>query len=135
MVTGDYRDTARAIARECGILQPEEELLPDSVMEGPEFSKRIGGLMCKTCKRKIPCECPKHKVEEVIMKPQVFLQMWKNLKVLARSRPDDKYLLVAALKEMGEVVAVTGDGTNDAPALRKADVGFAMGLTGTDEAK
>lgn len=59
----------------------------------------------------------------------------KYLRVLARSSPSDKYLLVTALRNTDEVVAVTGDGTNDAPALNKADVGFAMGLSGTDVAK
>lgn len=54
----------------------------------------------------------------------------QKLKVLARSRPNDKYIMVSGLRELGDIVAVTGDGTNDAPALRKADVGFAM-KTGT----
>jgi len=57
------------------------------------------------------------------------------LTVLARSRPEDKHALVVGLKERGNVVAVTGDGTNDAPALSKADVGFAMGIAGTEVAK
>lgn len=56
-----------------------------------------------------------------------------KLKVLARSRPIDKYLMVLGLKQLGDIVAVTGDGTNDAPAMKKADVGFAM-KTGTSVA-
>jgi Ca2+ transporting ATPase len=50
---------------------------------------------------------------------------------MARSRPTDKYAMIIGLKECDHVVAVTGDGTNDAPALKKADVGFAMGKAGT----
>ena len=59
----------------------------------------------------------------------------QNLEVLARSSPEDKYVLVKTLKSLGETVAVTGDGTNDGPALRIADVGFSMGVTGTEVAK
>jgi len=54
---------------------------------------------------------------------------------LARSSPEDKFILVTGLKELDNVVAVTGDGTNDAPALKKANVGFAMGIAGTEVAK
>jgi Ca2+-transporting ATPase len=58
-----------------------------------------------------------------------------KLQVLARSSPEDKRILVARLKKLGETVAVTGDGTNDGPALKAADVGFSMGIAGTEVAK
>ncbi|PYH90138.1 calcium-translocating P-type ATPase(PMCA-type) [Aspergillus ellipticus CBS 707.79] len=62
-------------------------------------------------------------------------QVIPRLQVLARSSPEDKRILVARLKKLGETVAVTGDGTNDGPALRTADVGFSMGIAGTEVAK
>ncbi|KAL8703467.1 MAG: hypothetical protein Q9201_003341 [Fulgogasparrea decipioides] len=62
-------------------------------------------------------------------------KMLPNLQVLARSSPDDKRILVSRLKHLGETVAVTGDGTNDGPALKMADVGFSMGIAGTEVAK
>ncbi|KAK7956700.1 Calcium-transporting ATPase 2 [Apiospora aurea] len=62
-------------------------------------------------------------------------QTLPRLQVLARSSPEDKRILVMRLKERGETVAVTGDGTNDAPALKAADVGFSMGISGTEVAK
>lgn len=60
-----------------------------------------------------------------------FKKVALQLRVLARSSPSDKYLMATGLKKLNHVVAMTGDGTNDAPALKKADIGFAMGITGT----
>lgn len=70
-----------------------------------------------------------------VMAAEELERLLPRLQVLARSSPDDKFRLVNLLKDRGEVVGVTGDGTNDTPALRTADVGMAMGLTGTDLAK
>ena len=75
------------------------------------------------------------KANESVKDMERFKRVAKELKVLARSSPDDKYLMATGLKKLHHVVAMTGDGTNDAPALKKADIGFAMGITGTEVAK
>ena len=69
--------------------------------------------------------------KDTIANGEEFDKIIDRLDVLSRSRPEDKYARVTGLIERGHVVAVTGDGTNDAPALKKADVGFAMGIAGT----
>lgn len=69
------------------------------------------------------------------LSPIERLRVLPGLQVLARSSPEDKRLLVQGLRELGDTVAVTGDGTNDAPALKAADVGFSMGVSGTEVAK
>ncbi|KAJ8395341.1 hypothetical protein AAFF_G00033260 [Aldrovandia affinis] len=118
MVTGDNINTARAIAIKCGIIHPGEDFL---CIDGKEFNRRI---------RNEKGEVEQERIDKV----------WPKLRVLARSSPTDKHTLVkgiidSTLVEQRQVVAVTGDGTNDGPALKKADVGFAMGIAGTDVAK
>ncbi|KAF9621193.1 hypothetical protein IFM89_016687 [Coptis chinensis] len=104
MVTGDNINTAKAIARECGILTDG-----GIAIEGPVFREKS-----------------LEELREIIPKIQV----------MARSSPLDKHTLVKHLRTtLGEVVAVTGDGTNDAPALHEADIGLAMGIAGTEVAK
>ena len=129
MVTGDNLDTAKAIAIEAGILTAEEALVEYACMEGKQFRELCGGLIKNE-------EASKEgRLKEEIANKAMFRRIKDRLKVLARSTPEDKYMLVTGLKELQSVVAVTGDGTNDAPALKKADVGFAMGITGTEVAK
>ncbi|KAF5780186.1 putative calcium-transporting ATPase [Helianthus annuus] len=104
MVTGDNITTAKAIARECGILTDD-----GIAIEGPDFRE-------KSLKE--------------------LLEIIPKIQVMARSSPLDKHMLVRHLRTtFGEVVAVTGDGTNDAPALHEADIGLAMGIAGTEVAK
>lgn len=122
MVTGDNIVTARAIAVNCRILKPDQVDDARCCMEGPEFYDRMGGLVVRNGK-------------EEVGNFKTFKEFMPYMKVMARSRPEDKYLMVTGLRQMGHTVAVTGDGTNDAPALKKADVGFAMGKTGTDVCK
>jgi Ca2+ transporting ATPase len=129
MVTGDNIDTARAIAIEAGILTAEEADDEYVCMEGKAFREACGGL------KKLEDHNNSTLLKEEIGNKAVFRQVAKKLRVMARSTPEDKYMLVTGLKDLQHVVAVTGDGTNDAPALKKADVGFAMGITGTEVAK
>uniref|UniRef100_A0A915CWQ2 Calcium-transporting ATPase n=1 Tax=Ditylenchus dipsaci TaxID=166011 RepID=A0A915CWQ2_9BILA len=118
MVTGDNVNTARAIAIQCRILEPGDDFL---VLEGREFNERIRDETGKISQTKLD-------------------EIWPRLRVLARAQPADKFTLVKGIIDsknttQREIVAVTGDGTNDGPALKKADVGFAMGIAGTDVAK
>ena len=119
---------------------------------GNTFYTIIGGLMCSTCGKDTNiCGCPKTEAEaeqiakinkskkkeiknDTIKDKKKFQEITQNLKVMARSQPIHKYALVLGLKEMDKIVAVTGDGTNDAPALSKSNVGFSM-FDGTDIAK
>ncbi|CAL5025576.1 unnamed protein product [Urochloa decumbens] len=107
MVTGDNLQTARAIALECGILDDPNVSEP-VIIEGKAF-RALSDLEREEAAEKIS--------------------------VMGRSSPNDKLLLVKALRKKGHVVAVTGDGTNDAPALHEADIGLSMGIQGTEVAK
>ena len=118
MVTGDNIATATSIALKCGIISPSDDFL---ILESKEFNKRIRDSSGN-------------------VNQDLLDKVWPRLRVLARSSPQDKYILVNGIVESKisanrEVVAVTGDGTNDGPALKRADVGFAMGIQGTDVAK
>lgn len=128
MVTGDNLDTAKAIAIEAGIVSALEADQQYVCMEGKEFRELCGGM------RKLEDHNDANLLKESIANMRNFKAIEKKLKVLARSTPEDKYMLVTGLKDLQAVVAVTGDGTNDAPALKKADVGFAMN-SGTNVAK
>ncbi|KAM3240618.1 hypothetical protein ACQJBY_053964 [Aegilops geniculata] len=107
MVTGDNLQTARAIALECGILTDPQASAP-VIIEGKVF--------------RAYSDAEREAIAD-------------KISVMGRSSPNDKLLLVKALKKNGHVVAVTGDGTNDAPALHEADIGLSMGIQGTEVAK
>jgi Ca2+ transporting ATPase len=130
MVTGDNKITAIAIAKECGIITEDNEENEECVcMEGPEFDEYVGSMVDKKDGTKIAV-LGLNKDREVIGNVEKMKKVRNSLKVLARSRPNDKYIMVAGLRQLGDIVAVTGDGTNDATALKRANVGFAM-KTGT----
>ena len=154
MVTGDNINTAIAISKDVGIIEPSQaaeckrvaqyyreqvEKNEDAkrglqngdnpiALEGEIFRVICGGITKKQSDKG-------GDLEIFLNNREAFKHTVKNLKVIARASPEDKFILVFGLKELGNIVAVTGDGTNDAPALRQAHVGFAMGIRGTDIAK
>jgi len=103
MITGDFPNTARAIAESIGLLRPGHKVLTGADLDRMSEDKL------------------KSEIEEV--------------DVFARVSPEHKMRIVDALQANGEVVAMTGDGVNDAPAIKRSDIGVAMGITGTDVAK
>jgi calcium-translocating P-type ATPase len=112
MVTGDYGLTAEAIARQIGLLDAPAHAGPDPVrvVNGADLQRLSDAQLRQLLK-------------------------FRSRLVFARMAPEQKLRLVQAYRALGEVVAVTGDGVNDAPALRAADVGIAMGCSGTDVAR
>ena len=104
MITGDYPDTAAAIARQIGLSKPGD----DNVLSGTQLNK----------------------MNDAELQVQIL-----HTSIFARVSPEHKVRIVKALRSNGNVVAMTGDGVNDAPALKQADIGVAMGITGTDVAK
>lgn len=106
VITGDYSLTAEAIAKKAGLVGKDEHLVV------------IPGETVKTMKDH-----------------EIFQHVVKGGTIFSRVSPEDKLRIVKIIKEAGDVVAVTGDGINDAPALKRADIGVAMGVTGTDVAK
>ena len=155
MVTGDNINTAIAISKDVGIIDANQvaqcketakkfraeveknpENAPNAIrnldnpiaLEGEIFRVVCGGITKKQPEKG-------GELEIFLNNREAFKHTVKNLKIIARASPEDKFILVFGLKELGNIVAVTGDGTNDAPALRQAHVGFAMGIRGTDIAK
>ena len=106
MITGDHPVTASAVAREVGLIPPGTK--SHAVITGPELNQ---------------------------MSDPELKEALREARVFARVAPEHKLRLVDILKEQGEVVAMTGDGVNDAPALKRADIGVAMGITGTEVTK
>ncbi|KAF9177096.1 hypothetical protein BGZ50_009207, partial [Haplosporangium sp. Z 11] len=128
-----------------GIEDPLRDGVPDAVLSCQRagvFVRMVTGDNILTAKS-IATQCGIYTQGGIIMEGPKFRALSgeemdaviPRLQVLARSSPEDKKILVSRLKAMGEIVAVTGDGTNDGPALKMADVGFSMGIAGTEVAK
>ena len=153
MVTGDNINTAIAISKDVGIIQPSQaaeckrlaayyreqvqknEDAKNGIRNGENPIALEGEIFRVICGGITKKQGENGDLEIFLNNREAFKHTVKELKVIARASPEDKFILVFGLKELGNIVAVTGDGTNDAPALRQAHVGFAMGIRGTDIAK
>ena len=154
MVTGDNINTAIAISKDVGIIEPhqtaeckniatyyrkmveeKEEECKKGVMNGDSPIALEGEIFRIICGGITKEQGKDGNLEIKLNNKEAFKHTVHRLKVIARASPEDKFILVFGLKELGNIVAVTGDGTNDAPALKQAHVGFAMGIRGTDIAK
>jgi sodium/potassium-transporting ATPase subunit alpha len=135
MITGDHPVTAVAIARQCNIMRDKtnEEIIEEAKEKGAVISEQAafdqaqavvihGHKLAKMMAEKDG----KQRLEQWLMKPQV---------VFARTSPAQKMQIVECAQELGHIVAVTGDGVNDSPAIKRADIGVAMGIMGSDAAK
>ncbi len=126
MITGDNVETARAIAFDIGLVTDRAAAIDTEgavILTSPRFNQLHEQYQAS--KQNGPDSPEMRRLQDQLA----------NLRVLARARPLDKYKMVELLQDRNEVVAMTGDGTNDAPSLKKADVGLAMGIAGTEVAK
>jgi Ca2+-transporting ATPase len=130
MITGDNVETARAIACDLGLIDRRDAPIDSEdgvIFTSPKFNELFEEL--KKLKGRTDLSPDEQRRRDGLA------DRLAGLRVLARARPLDKHKMVDLLQDRQEVVAVTGDGTNDAPALKKADVGLAMGISGTEVAK
>lgn len=130
MVTGDHARTAAAIARQCHLDQPVGSNGADESEEEPQ-RQAAGGDSPEG--RELPETRTGREVDD--LSDEKLDELLRRVNVFARVKPNQKLRLVERLKSLNQIVAVTGDGVNDAPALKAAHLGAAMGQTGTDVAK
>jgi sodium/potassium-transporting ATPase subunit alpha len=125
MVTGDHPITAAAIAKTVNIMphRPVSEIAEDEGISLEEASAKAQAIVCAGVDLD---NMSQEEIQQVLLYPEV---------VFARTSPTQKLLIVEAAQKMGHIVAVTGDGVNDSPALSQADIGCAMGIAGTEVSK